>query len=70
VKQFKSIEGRTELRETFREQMTAARQSAPGYTAAVQALSPAARQTGTDWLASIRSEFVHRCREALPFISV
>jgi len=70
LEEFRSLAGRTELRDAFGEQVAAARRSAPVYTAALQALSPAARRTGTDWLVSIRSQLMERCREALPFITV
>jgi UDP-N-acetylglucosamine diphosphorylase/glucosamine-1-phosphate N-acetyltransferase len=63
-----TIEGRTELRDAFCEHL-AGLGAPPSYTAAIQALRPSARQQGTAWLASVRTELVGRCRGVLPLVS-
>ena len=66
IEDFRAIEGRTELREAFCERLAAGPSS---YTAAIRALDPDARRVGTEWLTSIRSELMDRCRAALPLIT-
>jgi len=66
IEGFRAIEGRTELREALCERLAAGPSS---YTAAIQALDPDARRVGTEWLTSIRSELMDRCRAALPLIT-
>ena len=65
VKDYRAIEGRVEAREAFCARLVAG----PSYTAAIQALSPDDRRTGTAWLTSIQSDLVDRCRAALPLIT-
>jgi bifunctional UDP-N-acetylglucosamine pyrophosphorylase / glucosamine-1-phosphate N-acetyltransferase len=66
IEDFRAVEGRTELREALCERLAAGSSS---YTAAIQALDPDARRVGTEWLTSIRSELMDRCRAALPLIT-
>jgi UDP-N-acetylglucosamine/UDP-N-acetylgalactosamine diphosphorylase len=64
---FRRIEGRVELREDFLGCLGAVQGRA--YTAAIQALPPVARQTGSQWLRTVAGELVERCRAALPLIT-
>jgi UDP-N-acetylglucosamine/UDP-N-acetylgalactosamine diphosphorylase len=66
VRECATIEGRAQLRDGFCERLAAARSSSPGYTAAIQALGDSERRQGTEWLASVRSDLVGRCRAMLP----
>jgi UDP-N-acetylglucosamine diphosphorylase/glucosamine-1-phosphate N-acetyltransferase len=66
IKGFRAIEGRVELREALIGRLPA---TAASYTAAVQALDAQARRVGTEWLTSIRSDLMDRCRAALPLIT-
>jgi UDP-N-acetylglucosamine/UDP-N-acetylgalactosamine diphosphorylase len=65
IQDFRAIEGRRAQRDAF----CAGLAPAPSYTAAIQALTPAARRLGTEWLTSIRSELVDRCGAVLPIIT-
>jgi bifunctional UDP-N-acetylglucosamine pyrophosphorylase / glucosamine-1-phosphate N-acetyltransferase len=62
---FRAIEGRADLRDEFCARLA----PAASYTAAIQALDPADRDRGAEWLASIRGEVKDRCRAALPLIT-
>ncbi len=62
---FRAIEGRADLRDEFCARLA----PAASYTAAIQALDPADRGRGAEWLASIRGEVKDRCRAALPLIT-
>jgi bifunctional UDP-N-acetylglucosamine pyrophosphorylase / glucosamine-1-phosphate N-acetyltransferase len=66
IEEFRTIEGRTDLRDAVCERLAAA---PPSYTAAIQKLDEATRRRGTEWLTSIRSELMDRCRAALPLIT-
>jgi UDP-N-acetylglucosamine diphosphorylase/glucosamine-1-phosphate N-acetyltransferase len=66
IKGFRAIEGRVELREALIGRLPA---TAASYTAAVQSLDAQARRVGTEWLTSIRSDLMDRCRAALPLIT-
>jgi bifunctional UDP-N-acetylglucosamine pyrophosphorylase/glucosamine-1-phosphate N-acetyltransferase len=64
---FRHIEGRTDLRDEFCERLVG---TPPGsYTTAIQALTPADRRRGSQWLRSIMAELTERCRAALPLIT-
>ena len=66
VENYRAIEGHTERRAAFCARLPAASTS---YTAAVQGLDADVRRAGADWLTSIRSELMDRCRAALPLIT-
>ncbi len=66
IKDFRAIEGRPELRDAVCERLAAA---PPSYTAAIQGLDEETRRRGTEWLTSIRSALMDRCRAALPLIT-
>jgi bifunctional UDP-N-acetylglucosamine pyrophosphorylase / glucosamine-1-phosphate N-acetyltransferase len=66
IEGFREIEGSVELREALIGRLPAAPAS---YTAAVQALDAEGRRVGTQWLTSIRSDLMDRCRTALPLIT-
>jgi UDP-N-acetylglucosamine diphosphorylase/glucosamine-1-phosphate N-acetyltransferase len=63
---FRKIEGRTDQRDALCERLATTPAS---YTAAIRGLDPDSRRRGTEWLASIRSELMARCRIALPLIT-
>ena len=66
IRDYRKIEGRADLRDALCARLTGATGS---YAAAVQALDPEDRRRGTEWLASIRTELMDRCRAALPLIT-
>jgi bifunctional UDP-N-acetylglucosamine pyrophosphorylase/glucosamine-1-phosphate N-acetyltransferase len=67
LQDYRSIEGRADVREGFVEGLPAPATGA--YTAAIQALAPDARRLGAQWLRSVVDETVDRCRAALPLIT-
>jgi UDP-N-acetylglucosamine/UDP-N-acetylgalactosamine diphosphorylase len=66
LEDFRAVEGRADLRDTFCHRLGDTHAS---YTATIQALEPDDRRHGVEWLDSIRTEVTDRCRAALPLIT-